>query len=100
MLFWLLQQHNLVPATPLVSAQVLREDAECWMDIQVVNYLTAHNYSFTTRELKLGQRLFAITASLLQQHIGLLFSFSPTRFIEETSHSLTVIASSMVQCYF
>ena len=32
----LLQQHNLVPATPLVSARVLREDVDCWMEVQVV----------------------------------------------------------------
>ena len=31
----LLQQHNLVPPTPLVSARVLREDVDCWMEVQV-----------------------------------------------------------------
>jgi len=35
----MLQKHNMVPPTPLVSAQVLREEKEAWMDVQVIDKL-------------------------------------------------------------
>lgn len=31
----LIQDHQVVPQTPLMSAQVLREEEETWMDVQV-----------------------------------------------------------------
>ena len=32
------QDHQVVPQTPLMSAQVLREEEDTWMDVQVQLY--------------------------------------------------------------
>jgi len=43
----LLQDNTLVPQTPLMSAKVLREEEDVWMDVQVSHVFThvhAHSY--------------------------------------------------------
>jgi mitogen-activated protein kinase-activated protein kinase 2 len=47
-------QHNLVPPTPLVSVQLLKEDKDCWMDVQdeMTNALASMRVDYDQIQIK------------------------------------------------